>query len=67
MKECGHLGFRGWVQDPEELERLGLINQKTGPDPRIESRNRQAEEDREREAKERLEFELREASRKGDL
>lgn len=65
--ECGHLGFRGWTQDPDELERLGLINASAGPDPRLEQRNRQAEEDRMREAQEKLDFELRQASKRGEI
>lgn len=65
---CGHLGFRGWTQDPEELERLGLINKAPDkPDPRAEMRQRQEQEDRYREAQEKLDFELRQASKRGEI
>lgn len=58
---CGHLSFKGWVSDPDELERLGHVNAKHDPDPRIASNQRRKDEERLMEAKEKLEREMRKA------
>lgn len=60
MRECGHIGFRGWVLPPDELEKRGLVNPKTAPDPRIESRRKETERENMLRAKEDIERKLRE-------
>lgn len=59
--KCGHLSFKGWVRDPGELEREGLVNPKTDRDPRIASNQRSREEEQLREVTEKLEYEMRKA------
>lgn len=58
---CGHISFKGWVNDPDEMERLGYVNAKQGKDPRIESNELAKNERRLAEAKDRLEREMKAA------
>lgn len=57
--DCGHLGFRGWVRPPEELEKEGLVNAQTTEDPRVAAKRLQIEQDERYRAEERVRYELR--------
>lgn len=58
---CGHLSFKGWVSDPDDMEKRGLVNAKADEDPRAISLRKQQEEERLMRAKENLEREMRRA------
>lgn len=64
---CGHISFKGWVQDPDELERLGMVNSDKSKDPRAEAKMKQEQEDKLLEAQENVEREIAEARKRGDL
>jgi hypothetical protein len=55
--DCGHISFKGWTQDPEELERLGLLDQKAATVPEEYKAEEQAA--RLLEAQQKLEYELK--------
>lgn len=62
MRECGHLGFRGYTMPPEELERLGIL-EKTQSKGDIKP----ISEDQEMAVYENLERELHNARKRGEI